>query len=48
LLVGAKVAMPLATTAKDIATAIDDAEARVRAAVPAARVIYVEPDLDHA
>jgi cation diffusion facilitator family transporter len=47
LLVGAKVAMPLTATARDIAAAIDDAEARVRAAVPAARVIYLEPDLDH-
>ena len=30
----------------EVATAIDDAEVRVRAAVPAARVIYLEPDLD--
>jgi hypothetical protein len=33
-------------TVADLATMIDAAEARVRAAVPAARVIYVEPDLD--
>ena len=46
LLVGAQVARPLGASARDIATAIDDAEARVRAAVPAARVIYLEPDLD--
>ena len=30
----------------EVAGAIDAAEARVRAAVPAARVIYLEPDLD--
>ncbi|SLJ82618.1 cation transporter [Mycobacteroides abscessus subsp. abscessus] len=28
-----------------VAAAIDGAEARVRAAVPAARIIYLEPDL---
>lgn len=46
LLVGAKVAIPAAARAADVARAIDAAEARVRAAVPAARVIYLEPDLD--
>ncbi len=46
LLVGAKVAMPAAATLTEVATAIDAAEARVRAAVPSARVIYLEPDLD--
>ena len=35
-----------ATVLTDVARAIDAAEARVRAAVPAARVIYLEPDLD--
>ena len=29
-----------------VAATIDAAEARIRAAVPAARVIYLEPDLD--
>jgi cation diffusion facilitator family transporter len=48
LLVGAKVAMPAAATLDEIATAIDAAEARVRAVVPSARVIYLEPDLDRA
>jgi cation diffusion facilitator family transporter len=47
LLVGAKLAMPAAATLTDVANAIDAAESRVRAAVPAARVIYLEPDLDH-
>ncbi len=46
LLVAAKVAMPASRTLADVATAIDAAEVRVRAAVPAARVIYLEPDLD--
>jgi cation diffusion facilitator family transporter len=46
LLVGAKVAMPSGATLAQVARAIDDAEARVRAAVPSARVIYLEPDLD--
>ena len=46
LLVGAKLAMPAQATLADVARAIDAAEARVRAAVPAARVIYLEPDLD--
>src|SRR5690606_14790776 len=30
----------------EVARAIDQAEARVRAKVPAARLIYLEPDLD--
>lgn len=46
LLVGAKLAMPVGATLPQIATAIDAAEQRVRAAVPSARVIYLEPDLD--
>jgi cation diffusion facilitator family transporter len=47
LLVGAKVAMPPSSTAGQIAEAINAAEARVRAAVPSARVMYLEPDLLH-
>jgi cation diffusion facilitator family transporter len=46
LLVGAKLSMPPGATLPQIAQAIDDAEARVRSAVPSARVIYLEPDLD--
>jgi len=38
--------MPTGATLAQIATAIDGAERRVRDAVPAARVIYLEPDLD--
>ena len=46
LLVAAKIAVPGAVTAAEIATTIDAAEQRVRAAVPIARLIYLEPDID--
>jgi len=46
LLVAAKIALPPGAPLADVAREIDDAEARVRAAVPSARVIYLEPDLD--
>jgi cation diffusion facilitator family transporter len=46
LLVGAKIAIAASATLAEIAVEIDAAEARVRAAVPIARVIYLEPDLD--
>ncbi|WP_216908129.1 cation diffusion facilitator family transporter [Nocardia noduli] len=45
LLVAAKIAVAPGLAIADIATAIDDAEARVRAAVPIAERIYLEPDL---
>jgi len=45
LLVAAKVEIPDASSAAEVATAIDRAEARVRTAVPIATVIYLEPDL---
>jgi cation diffusion facilitator family transporter len=45
LLVAAKIAVRHDDTAASIARAIDEAEARVRAAEPSARVIYLEPDL---
>ncbi|WP_448073165.1 cation diffusion facilitator family transporter [Georgenia yuyongxinii] len=45
VLVAAKVAVPAGTTAEQIATAIDQAEKRVRAAVPLKVQIYLEPDL---
>lgn len=45
LLVGAKIAINGDSTGAQIAKTIDDAEASIRAAVPAARVIYIEPDL---
>lgn len=46
MLVGAKIALAASTDLVTVAAAIDAAEAAVRAAVPAARVIYIEPDLD--
>jgi cation diffusion facilitator family transporter len=45
LLVGAKIAVEHDDTAAAVARAIDEAEARIRAAVPIARVIYLEPDI---
>jgi cation diffusion facilitator family transporter len=45
LLVAAKIGAVPGLDVEALAAAIDDAEARVRAAVPAARVIYLEPDL---
>jgi cation diffusion facilitator family transporter len=45
LLVAAKIAVRHDETAAAVARAIDAAEERVRAAVPTARVIYLEPDL---
>jgi cation diffusion facilitator family transporter len=45
LLVGAKLQFNGAQTAAEIAAAINDAETRVRQAVPIARVIYLEPDI---
>jgi cation diffusion facilitator family transporter len=46
LLVAAKLAFPAERSLGDVAHDIDRIEARIRAAVPAARVIYVEPDVD--
>ena len=46
LLVAAKIAIPRTTVMERVASAIDDAERRVRQAVPEARLIYLEPDLD--
>jgi cation diffusion facilitator family transporter len=45
LLVAAKISIGRTESGQDIAKAIDDAEARVREAVPIARVIYLEPDV---
>ena len=46
MLVGAKIALAPGADLTTVAAAIDRAEAAVRAAVPAATVIYLEPDLD--
>jgi cation diffusion facilitator family transporter len=48
LLVAAKIAVQHDDTAVEVARAIDAAEARIRAAVPIARVIYLEPDIQRA
>ena len=46
VLVAAKIAVDHDDTAAAIARAIDAAERRVRAAVPIATRIYLEPDID--
>ena len=45
LLVGVKVSMPGRTVLADVSSAINAVETRIRAAVPIARVIYIEPDV---
>ncbi|KUM94468.1 cation diffusion facilitator family transporter [Streptomyces cellostaticus] len=45
LLIAAKIAVQHDDTAAEVANAINAAEARIRAAVPIARVIYLEPDI---
>ncbi|GAA3191917.1 MULTISPECIES: cation diffusion facilitator family transporter [Streptomyces] len=45
LLVAAKIAVAHDDTAREVADAINAAEERIRAAVPIARVIYLEPDI---
>lgn len=44
LLVAGKVELPAALTFDQVCSVIDDAERRVREAVPIARVTYLEPD----
>ncbi|PRY43852.1 cation diffusion facilitator family transporter [Umezawaea tangerina] len=46
LLVAAKIALNPGLTVAQTAEAINDAELRVRNKIPAARLIYLEPDLD--
>lgn len=46
LLVAAKIALEPGLPLADVASEIDAAERRIRAAVPASRLIYLEPDLD--
>ncbi|SDF92170.1 cation diffusion facilitator family transporter [Lentzea fradiae] len=46
LLVAAKIALEPRLPLDEVAQAINDAETRVRAKVPHARLIYLEPDLD--
>ena len=46
LLVAAKIAVAHSATGVQIADDIDDAEARLRAAVPTATYVFLEPDID--
>jgi cation diffusion facilitator family transporter len=46
LLVAAKIGIGAADSGNEIAKAIDSVEARIREAVPIARVIYLEPDVE--
>ncbi|MGW3601250.1 MULTISPECIES: cation diffusion facilitator family transporter [unclassified Micromonospora] len=45
LMVAAKIGVPACESAQDLARGINAVEARIRAAVPIARVIYLEPDI---
>jgi cation diffusion facilitator family transporter len=45
LLVAAKIAVPPGARAEDLAQHINETEARIREALPVARVIYLEPDI---
>jgi cation diffusion facilitator family transporter len=45
LMVGIKVAVAATDSAREVAAAIDALEKRVRAAVPIAKVMYIEPDI---
>ncbi|MEV1145339.1 cation diffusion facilitator family transporter [Micromonospora sp. NPDC049799] len=45
LMVAAKIGVPACDSAEELARGINAVEARIRAAVPAARVIYLEPDI---
>jgi divalent metal cation (Fe/Co/Zn/Cd) transporter len=47
LLVAAKIGVPADLTAADLAVGINAAEKRIRAAVPIAETIYLEPDIYH-
>lgn len=45
LLVAGKIGVSADADGEDIAATIDDAETRVRQALPTARIIYLEPDI---
>lgn len=46
LLVAAKIAVAHSATGREIAEDIDDAEEKLRAAVPTAKYVFLEPDID--
>ncbi|GAA1534375.1 divalent metal cation (Fe/Co/Zn/Cd) transporter [Microbacterium ginsengiterrae] len=43
--VAAKIALPAEKTVRDVADCINDIDERIRATVPAARAVYVQPDI---
>ena len=45
LLIAAKLEFDQSLTVAELAAAIDGAEAALRAAVPTARTVYIEPDI---
>ncbi|GAA2824646.1 cation diffusion facilitator family transporter [Leucobacter komagatae] len=45
IMVGAKVSLPATTTMSEVSVIINLAERRIRDVVPAAKVIYIEPDV---
>ncbi|QWT24348.1 cation diffusion facilitator family transporter [Subtercola sp. PAMC28395] len=45
LMVAAKIALPASARLDDVAATINSVEARIRATLPIARVIYIEPDV---
>ena len=47
ILVAAKIATDPDKRAGELASAIDAAEASIRTAVPEAKYIFIEPDIDH-
>jgi divalent metal cation (Fe/Co/Zn/Cd) transporter len=48
LLVAAKLEFDGTLSFPDVARAVDDTEARLREAVPAAKIVYIEPDVHRA
>jgi cation diffusion facilitator family transporter len=48
VLVAAKIGVDPRVAAQDVVDAINDAERRIRAAVPRARLVYIEPDVERA
>jgi cation diffusion facilitator family transporter len=48
MLIGAKIVLTPGLAMAEVACAINDAEHSIRAAVPAAKLIYLEPDLERA
>ena len=45
IMVGAKISLAAATTMAEVSVIVNLAERRIRAAVPAVRIVYIEPDV---